>query len=83
MTTLSENYTVVNDNGEIVIRLNRAAFDNKRVAAILNLLDLEMIRQKSKLTAEQAESLANEINQNVWTIAKKKFLGELHGSSGY
>ncbi len=74
MTTLTENYTVSNDNGEIVIRLNRAAIGNKRVAAILNLLDFEIIRQKSRLTAEQAERLADEINQNVWAVAKKKFL---------
>ena len=72
MTPLAENYTVVNDNGEIVIRLNRAAFDSKRVAAILNLLEFEGIRQKSTLTAEQAEGLANEINQNVWEVAKNR-----------
>ncbi len=74
MITSTENYTVVSDNGEIVIRLNRAAVDNKKIAAILNLFDLEIIRQKSKLTVEQAEGLANEINQNVWAVAKKEFL---------
>jgi hypothetical protein len=73
MATLSENYTVVNENGEIVIRIERAAFDSKRVAALLNLLEFESIRQKSKLTAEEAESLANEINQNVWAVVKKNF----------
>jgi hypothetical protein len=40
----------------------------------LNLIEFDAIKQKSKLTEEQAESLAKEINQNVWKVAKEKFL---------
>jgi len=74
MTTLQETYSVVNENEEVVIRLKRATFDSKRIVQFLNLIEFEIIRQKSKLTEEQAESLANEINQKVWEVAKKKFV---------
>ena len=74
MTTLAETYSVANVNGEVIIRLNRAAFGDKRIAEILNLIEFDAIKQKSKLTEEQAESLAKEINQNVWEVAKKRFL---------
>jgi hypothetical protein len=40
----------------------------------LNLIEFDAIKQKSRLTEEQAESLAKEINQNVWNVAKKRFL---------
>jgi len=74
MTALQETYSVANENGQVVIRLNRATFDSKRIAEFLNLIEFEIIRQKSKLTEEQAESLANEINKKVWEVAKKKFV---------
>ena len=74
VTPSTETYSVANENGQIVIRLNRAVFDNKRIADLLGLIELEMIRQKSKLTTEQAENLASEINENVWGIVKEKFL---------
>jgi hypothetical protein len=74
MTTLAETYSVANVDGEVIIRLNRAAFDDKRIAEILNLIEFDAIKQKSRLTEEQAESLAKEINQNVWNVAKKRFL---------
>jgi hypothetical protein len=74
MTTLQEAYSVANENGEVIIRLNRAAFDNRRITEILNLIVFDAIKQKSKLTEEQVESLSKEINKNVWETAKKRFV---------
>lgn len=74
MTTLAETYSVANENGTIVIRLNHAVFDKKRIVEILSLFELETVKQKSKLTEEQVENLATEINRNVWQTVKKKFL---------
>ncbi len=74
MTTLQETYSVTNENGEVIIRLNRSVFDNQRIAEILNLIEFEAIKQKSKLTEEHVESLSKEINKSVWEAAKKRFV---------
>lgn len=65
MPTLPTTYSVANANGEIVIRLNRAAFDSERIAAILNFLKLETGKEKNKRSKQKRAAHANTLEQLV------------------
>lgn len=58
MPTLPETYSVANTDGEIVIRLNRAAFGSERIAAILSFLKLEAGKRKNRRSKQQPATLA-------------------------
>lgn len=65
MPTLPETYSVANTDGEIVIRLNRSAFDNERIATILNFLKLEAGKEKAKRSKQKRATHANTLEHLV------------------
>jgi len=65
MSTLPTIYSVTNANGEIVIRLNRSAFDSEKVSAILNLLTLEAGKEKAKRNKQKRAAHANTLEHLV------------------
>jgi hypothetical protein len=71
-------YQVEYQNKDIVIRFDRNSIDKKfacnLLASLLEYLEIEQIRKKSKLTEKQAKLLAKEINQKVWKKIKDKFI---------
>lgn len=46
------------------------------MASLLEYLEIEQIRMKSKLSKKEAEQLAKEINQKVWDKIKQKYIEE-------
>lgn len=69
-------YQVEYENKDIVIRIDRDSIDKKLLARLLEYLEIEQIRLKSKLTDKQAEQLVKEINQNVWEKIKERYIEE-------
>lgn len=70
------NYTVTQENQEIVVRVNKAIFSEEKLAKFLDYLVLESVQSSSELTQTQADQLAQEIDQNIWESIKDRILGE-------
>ncbi len=67
-------YKVTLDGKDLVIRLSTDVFDEDALGRLLNYIEIESIRKKSKLTEEQAAILAKEVDQKVWKILKRRFV---------
>ncbi len=59
-------YKIAFKDKEIVIRLSRDLVDKDELSRFLDYICLESIRKNSRLTEEQAATLAKEVNGNVW-----------------
>lgn len=51
---------------EIVVRIRRGMLSDEKISRFLALIELETIREKSQLTEEAAQELADEIDHAVW-----------------
>jgi hypothetical protein len=68
-------YNITVDNQEIVVRLNKDTIDRDTLTKFLDYVELETTRKRSNLTVEQAATLAEEIDSDVWSKIKHKFVG--------
>lgn len=68
-------YNITLDNQDIIIKFNRNILDLESLTKFLEYLELETIRKRSNLTQEQATTLADEIDSDVWLEIKHKFVG--------
>lgn len=68
-------YNITVDNQEIVVRLNKDTIDRDTLTKFLDYVELETTRKRSNLTVEQAATLAEEIDSDMWSKIKHKFLG--------
>ncbi|MDJ1184723.1 hypothetical protein [Roseofilum casamattae] len=66
-------YEITLDNEDIIVKIDRNLISQDRVTKFLDYLELESVRKRSQLTAEDAESLAEEVNRNVWSNLQDKF----------
>jgi len=69
-------YKIEYENEDIIIRLDKNSFDKNFLMNLIESLEIEQIRMKSKLTKKQAELLAKEINQKAWEKIKGKLVKE-------
>lgn len=69
------SYNITLDNQDIIIKFNRNILDQESLTKFLEYLELETIRKRSNLTEEQATTLADEIDRDVWLKIKHKFVG--------
>lgn len=65
-------YNVTMNDQEITIKLNRELIDQETLNNLLDYLKLESIRNKSKLTEDSAQQLADEIDAKIWQKLKFK-----------
>jgi hypothetical protein len=72
----SEAYTISVEDQEIVIRLNEDMVDQEVLTKLLDYIELESIRRRSKLDEAEASALAAEVDSNAWENIKEKILGE-------
>ncbi|HEY7770841.1 hypothetical protein [Longimicrobium sp.] len=70
-------YQVDRNENEIIVRLRRNAVNEERASRIISYLELASIRDRSRLTAEGAAELADEIDQAVWKKNRDRLSG--HG----
>lgn len=59
-------YSISLENQDIIIKLNREMVNLELLTQFLDYLELESIRNRSQLTAEQITNLSQEVNQEVW-----------------
>lgn len=67
-------YTVAYENNDIVIRFEKKPIDKKALANFLEFIEFEQIRKNSKLSEQEAEKIAKEINSTVWSKLKNDVL---------
>ena len=68
-------YNITVDNQDIIVKFDRELMDRDTLSKFLDYLELETIRKRSNLTEEQAATLAEEIDRDVWSKIKQKFVG--------
>ena len=68
-------YQVDRNQDEIIVRLRRNAVNEERVSRILSYLELASIRDRSRLSAEAAAELADEVDQAVWKKNRDRLSG--------
>jgi hypothetical protein len=66
-------YSIAVEDQDIIIRLNSGLIDQDALAKLLDYLELESIRKRSRLTQEQASTLANEIDRKIWENTKQTY----------
>lgn len=72
----SRGYSVVVENRDVVVRFNKEIVDWEALSRFLDYLELESIRNQSKLTKVEAVELAEEIDRDVWKGIKHKYIEE-------
>lgn len=72
----SRGYSVVVENRDVVVRFNKEIVDWEALSRFLDYLELESIRNQSKLTKVEAVELAEEIDSDVWKGIKHKYIEE-------
>ena len=70
----SNTYTITLEKNDIVVRLDRDLIDEEALARLLDYVELESIRKRSKLTEEQASRLTEGVDQAAWESSRPKFL---------
>ena len=69
-------FTVAVDDKDIIVRVDRELIDETSLRRLLDYIELEAIRKRSKLTEEKAARLAQEVDRAAWESSKPKFLEE-------
>ncbi len=64
-------YQLAYENKDIVIRFDKNSIDKMTLANILEYLEIEQIRKKSKLSENDVLRLSKKINRKVWEQLKK------------
>lgn len=59
-------YRVDSNGDEVVVRFRRGGLSDEQILRFLALVDLDAVRQESRLTEEDATALGKEINRAVW-----------------
>jgi len=67
------SFRVVMEEQEVVVRFQRDAVDLGALERFLEYLELESIRKRSHLSADQAAALADEIDKSVWKTLRESF----------
>ncbi|MGM3304497.1 hypothetical protein ACSQ6I_00655 [Anabaena sp. WFMT] len=69
-------YNITVENQDLIIRFRKDIIELDTLKKFLDYLELESLRKKSRMTITQAETLAQEIDIDVWSNIKHKFVGE-------
>ena len=66
--------TVENTETDVRVTIPRDAVPPKRLNALLDWLRLEEVVQRSRLTGEDADRIANDIKASWWAANKERFI---------
>jgi hypothetical protein len=69
-------YSIAVEDQDIVIRLNSDLVDRDALTKLLDYIELESIRKRSRLTEAQASRLASEVDRNVWERTRHNYMEE-------
>lgn len=71
----TQTYSINIEDNSIVLRLRGDLFDEESLAKLLDYLELESIRRRSRLSMDEAESLVDEIDGEVWEKVRVRIPG--------
>lgn len=67
-------YKISYEDKDIIVRFDSSEIDKDTLMDLLDFVDMEMIRKKSKLSKEKAFAISKEINKDAWNKVKDKVL---------
>ncbi len=67
-------YTIAKENMDLVVRVQGGSLDDDALAKFLDYLEMETIRRRSRLSDEDAEAMAEEIDRGIWAEARQKYI---------
>lgn len=73
---MKTSYEVETDKDSIVIRLPRRMANDEGLVRFLNYLEMQDIRQRSDLSEEDAEKVADEVKHDAWEQIRHVFEGD-------
>ncbi len=73
---MSEAYEIANEEDRIVIRIDAGLVDPAALTKLLDYLELESARRRSRLTEEQAAGLSMEVDHSVWEQVRRRYKEE-------
>jgi hypothetical protein len=59
-------YTIAKENRDLVVRVPGGSLDDEALAKFLDYLELETIRRRSRLSDEEAKTMADDIDRSIW-----------------
>jgi len=71
-----ENFIIENKGDQIILKLNKKAFDENYLIALVKRLQMESLAQKSGFKSSVL-SVADQINQDWWNENGEEFLKEV------
>jgi len=71
---MSAIYEINSDRDAIIIRLPRGLMNEQELSKLLDYIEMEAIRRQSQLSEEDANTLANEIQEGAWQQVKHLFV---------
>lgn len=63
-------FAVTREGGDVVVRLRGDEFDQEALGRLLDYIELEAIAQRSRLSDDDAATLADEVDRAVWERVK-------------
>ena len=66
--------TITSENNELIIRIPENLMGLSEIQELIDYLKFKSITSKSKAKANDAEKLADEINQSWWNKNKDKYI---------
>lgn len=71
-----KNLEIENKGGQMILKLNREAFDESYLISLVNRLQVEELAQKSEFNPDIL-SIAEQIKQDWWESNGEQFLKEV------
>lgn len=68
-----ENLVIENKGNQMILKLNKKAFDDSYLISLVKRLQIENLAQKSKFNSDIL-TVAEQINQDWWSGNGEKFL---------
>ena len=70
---MEPGYQISTDQNDIIIRLSKKNIPRETFMKLLDFLEMDAIRSRSRLTEEDATALSKEIKENAWGRVKHLF----------
>ena len=71
-----KNLEIENKGGQMILKLNKEAFDQSYLISLVNRLQVEELAQKSEFNPDIL-NIAEQINQDWWESNGEQFLKEV------
>lgn len=71
---MNSTYQITADQDDIIIRFPRRLVDETELIRLLDYMEMESIRRRSQLSAEEASDLATSVKRGAWQQVKALFV---------